>query len=136
MHILTNSVRSKIFDFNSFVSSIDIYKVMADPDSVPYDKDHGHNLTGDLRIIKSNRLRDLICKGPKSRESKAVDFALAIVSRESLTPLFYEDCIAYSLFQVLSTSPFPLLFLLSCLFGRMCHHATSNLLFCFIILWD
>ena len=33
-----------------------------------------HILTGDLRIIKSNKLRKLICKGPKYYESKAVDF--------------------------------------------------------------
>ena len=63
------------------VSSIDIDKFIASPCSCAgsrfIDKDHGHILKGDLHIIKSNFLRKLICKRPKYRESKTVDFTLA-----------------------------------------------------------
>ena len=38
------------------------------------DKDHGHILTGDMHIIKSNKQKKLICSGPTHRESKSVDF--------------------------------------------------------------
>ena len=59
---------------------------MAESDSIPChctgssftDKVHAHSLTGDLRIIKSNKLRKLNCKGPKYRESMAVEFSSAM----------------------------------------------------------
>ena len=31
--------------------------------------------------------------------------------------------------------PLPLLFLMHCFFGWMCHHTTSNVLFCLMIVW-
>lgn len=40
----------------------------------PIDKDHGHILGRDMRIIKNNSLKKLTGQGPKYRESKAVDF--------------------------------------------------------------
>ena len=38
------------------------------------DKHHGHIITGDLRLIKNNKLRKLFAKGPKYRETKFIDW--------------------------------------------------------------
>ena len=79
---LTNPVRNKIFNFNNFLSDLNIDTVLSDISSLPcdcqgsqyIDKDHGHILTGDLRIIQNNKLRKILCKGPKYRENKHIDF--------------------------------------------------------------
>ena len=41
------------------------------------DKDHGYISMDDLYIIKNNSWRNLICKGPKYHETKAVNFIKA-----------------------------------------------------------
>ena len=38
-------------------------------------KDRGHILTGDLRIIKNNRWRRITCKVPKYCENKNINFS-------------------------------------------------------------
>ena len=38
------------------------------------DPHHGHVVTGDLRIIKNDKLRKLFSKGPKYREKKTVNY--------------------------------------------------------------
>ena len=44
----------------------------------PYvNDDHGHIVTGDLRIIKNGKLRKLFIKGPKYREPSMIDFSKA-----------------------------------------------------------
>ena len=43
----------------------------------PIDKDHGHILGRDMRIMKNNSLKKLTGQVPKYRESKAVDFTSA-----------------------------------------------------------
>ena len=68
-----------------WLSRIYIYRVIANTNSLPccqagspfIHKDHGHILTGDLLIIKNNKLRKLTCKSPKHRHSKGVDFTSA-----------------------------------------------------------
>lgn len=66
---LATPICSEIFNFNFFVSSLDTDKFIADPDYLMCNcegllfihKDYRHNLTGDLRFIKSNKLKKLIC---------------------------------------------------------------------------
>ena len=61
---LKNTIRSKIFNFNKFVSSIDVDEFLRNPESIPceragsnfLDKHHGHILTGDLRIVSNKKL--------------------------------------------------------------------------------
>ena len=73
---LTNTIRSKLFNYKEFVQSIDIDAFLADQSSLPCDcdqssflnHDHGHIVTGDLNIITDLNLRNLISKGPKYRE--------------------------------------------------------------------
>ena len=86
---LSHNIGSKIFNFNKFVSSLNITEPINDLASFPCkcenspykDKHHGHVMTGDLGIIKNNKLRTLFAKGPKYREPKTLDWAKA---RESV----------------------------------------------------
>ena len=69
-------IRSKIFNHKKFVESLDINSFIQDENIIPCncenspykDSEHGHIITGDLRIIRNNKLRKLITKGPKYRE--------------------------------------------------------------------
>ena len=39
------------------------------------DPNHGHIVTGDIRIPQNNKLRKILCKGPKYREPVSVKFS-------------------------------------------------------------
>ena len=39
---------------------------------------HGHVITGDLRIVKNRKLRNLLSKGPKYREQNTIDWDLNV----------------------------------------------------------
>jgi len=74
---LTNSIRSKLFNYKKFVQGIDVDTFIANPSTLPcdcthssfIDHDHGHIISGDLSIVSDPKLRNLISKGPKYRES-------------------------------------------------------------------
>ena len=74
-------ISTKIFNFNKFVNSLDLDEFLANPNVLPCecenssfaDKHHRHIITGDLRLIGNNNLRKFFAKGPKFRESKAID---------------------------------------------------------------
>ena len=84
IYTLDPATGSKIFNFNKFVASLDVDRVLQDPTSLPcrctdspfIDHHHGHIISGDLRIIKNNQLRKLFAKGPKYRERKLVNWRL------------------------------------------------------------
>ena len=84
---LKPSIRSKIFNYKEFTSSIDVYN-NADVfpckcnDSYFLNSDHGHIVTGDLRIVGNGKLRKLFVKGPNYREPSIIDFEKA---EESIT---------------------------------------------------
>ena len=79
---LSQNIGSKIFNFNKFVSSLNITGSPNDLSALPCkcnnspytDQHHGHIMTGNLSLIKNNRLRALFSKGPKYREPKSVDW--------------------------------------------------------------
>ena len=79
---LHKTISSKIFNFKQFVSDLDVHEFVRNPSSIPCncegsefsDKHHKHIVTGDLRIVKSNKLRKLFVKGPKFRDKKPLDF--------------------------------------------------------------
>ena len=82
VYTLKPSIRSKIFNYKEFTNSIDVFdNVSTYPcscrDSSFVDIDHGHIVTGDLRIIQNNKLRKLFVKGPKYREPSLIDFSKA-----------------------------------------------------------
>ena len=73
---LTNSIRSKLFNYKDFVQNLDVDAFVEDNSTLPceclnspyVDPHHNHILTGDLNIISESKLRGLIAKGPKYRE--------------------------------------------------------------------
>ena len=73
---LTDTIRSKLFNYKKFVQSIDVDSFLSDDTILPCDcenspflnHDHGHIISGDLNIIPNLKLRNLISKGPKYRE--------------------------------------------------------------------
>ena len=79
---LDSAVGSKLFNFNKFVSSLDVDDFIKDPSKLPCNcgtssfsnSHHGHIISGDLRLITNNKLRKLFTKGPKYRERKMIDW--------------------------------------------------------------
>ena len=77
---LEKSIRSKIFNYKEVVQETDIDSFLEDPSLLPcscagssfIDTHHGHIITGDLRIVENNKLRKLLTKGPKFRESAGI----------------------------------------------------------------
>ena len=71
---------SKIFNFSSTLSDLDYHQFHNNPTQCECNtssylyQPYGHVITGDLSIIPSSKLRDLIAKGPKYREPCKVDW--------------------------------------------------------------
>ena len=73
---LTDTIRSKLFNYKEFVQSIDVDAFLADNSILPCDCEHssfvnghhGHVMSGDLNIVQDRKLRTLLAKGPKYRE--------------------------------------------------------------------
>ena len=74
-YTLSKPIYSKLFNHKKFVSEVNIEDFVEDNNIYPChcenspfkDKDHGHIITGDLRIVTNNKLRKIISKGPKYR---------------------------------------------------------------------
>ena len=79
---LTDSIRSKLFNYKDFVQTLNIDAFIEDNNTLPCDchnspftdSDHNHILTGDLNIISDSKLKALITKGPKCREPLPFSF--------------------------------------------------------------
>ena len=73
---LSNTIRSKLFNYKKFVQSIDVNSFLNDNTLFPCDcqnspfinQDHQHIITGNLEIVSDIKLRKLISKGPNYRE--------------------------------------------------------------------
>ena len=82
VYTLNPPISTSIFNFNKFVGSLNVANFMQDDSILPCqcanssfsDINHGHIISGDLRLIKNNKLRKLFAKGPKYRESKFIDW--------------------------------------------------------------
>ena len=79
---LTDSIRSKLFNYKDFVQTLNVDAFIEDNNTLPcdchnspfMDSDHNHILTGDLNIISDSKLKALITKGPKYREPLPFSF--------------------------------------------------------------
>ena len=80
---LSSTIRSKIFNYKETVNDIDINDQLTYGTKLPncdcqyspfVDSDHGHIVTGDLRIIENQHLRKLISKGPNYREPRNINW--------------------------------------------------------------
>ena len=82
VYTLEDSIHSKIFNYNKFVSKLDLNAFIEDETTLPcdcvnspfIDNDHGHVITGDLKIVTDLKLRNLLSKGPNHREPVQLDF--------------------------------------------------------------
>ena len=74
------TIGSKIFNYKKVVEGLETKTWNADDltcecsNSKLCDPDHGHIVTGNLNVITNNKLRSLLTKGPKYRESNKVDW--------------------------------------------------------------
>ena len=79
---LTKTIRSKIFNHKEFIKTLDPKDILDNINNLPCnctispfaDPNHGHIVTGDIRIVQNNKLRKLLCKGLKYREPVSVSF--------------------------------------------------------------
>ena len=72
------TIRNKIFNYKEtveeYVQGCELKMECNCSSSQFSDKDHGHVVTGDLHIIKNQKLRELFKKGPNYREKKAINW--------------------------------------------------------------
>ena len=84
VHCLKPSIRSRVLNYKKFVKNLDLKSFCRSQKSIPchcreyniyfVDPNAKHVLTGDLNIIKNNKLRKLLSKGPKYREPVKIDW--------------------------------------------------------------
>ena len=76
---LGNPIRNKIFNYKETVESISVQ----DPPNLSTcscnqsefkDPNHGHIVSGDLRIVEDDKLRKLLSNGPNFREPKSINY--------------------------------------------------------------
>ena len=78
---LNPPISIKFFNFNKRVSDLDLDLFLTNPYSQPSKcsnstfayRHHKHIVTGDLRIIRNNILKNLFIKRPKYREVRAIN---------------------------------------------------------------
>ena len=75
----TSTVARKIFNFAPALSNFNVSEYLSNPQTCQCKESkfcyepHGHVITGDLRVTENARLRELVAKGRKYRESNRVN---------------------------------------------------------------
>ena len=83
IYTLTKTIQSNMFNQEEFIKALDTKGIL---DNMNYlfcncttspftDPNHGHIVPGDIRIVQNNKLRKLLCKGPKYGEPVSVNFS-------------------------------------------------------------
>ena len=83
VYTLTKTIRSKIFSHKKIIKTLDISDILGNMNNLPCncttspftDPNLGHIVTGDIHIAQNNKLRKLLCKGPKYREPVPINFS-------------------------------------------------------------
>ena len=83
VYTLTKTIQSKIFNHKEFIKTLDTEDSLDNMNNLscncttsPFtDPNHGHVVTGEIRIFRNNKLRKLLCKGPKYREPVSANFS-------------------------------------------------------------
>ena len=73
VYTLNKTIRSKIFKHKEFIKTLDTKDILDNMNNLlcncttsPFnDPNNGHIVTGDIHIVQNNKLRRLLCKGPK-----------------------------------------------------------------------
>ena len=74
----TSTVASKIFNFAPALSNLNVADYLSNPqtwqckESKFCYKQHGHVITGDVRVIENAKLREPVAKGPQYREENQI----------------------------------------------------------------
>ena len=83
VYTLTKTIRSKIFNHKEFIKTLDTKDILDNMNNLPCncttspftDPNHGHIVSGDIRIVQNNKLRKLLWEGPKYREPVSINFS-------------------------------------------------------------
>ena len=104
---LGKTIRNDILNYKEAVNSIYTddeasYSINTDQcdceTSIFCDPDHKHVITGDLRLVKNNKLRKLMTKGPNYREPRSLNFSKAFHEiSDSLTTFIRNNTIKYNM---------------------------------------
>ena len=77
----TNNVANKLFNFSPTLSSnLDITNYLSNPQHCQCNtskfchEQHGHVITGDLKVIENVKLRELVAKEPKYRKPNKINW--------------------------------------------------------------
>ena len=76
-------MRSKIVNHKEFIKTLDTKDILDSMNNLPCnyttspftDPNHGYIVSGYIRIVQNNKLRTLLCKGPKYREPVSINFS-------------------------------------------------------------
>ena len=109
---LSKTIRSKIYNYKQTIRNIDVDEFLTDPSILPCtcehspftDNHHGHIITGDLDIVADEKLRKLLSKGPKYRESENICWnkvrtSLLSSIDESIKKWSKLDCVSASVYS-------------------------------------
>ena len=80
---LTKTIRSKIINHKEFIKTLDTKDILDNMNNLPCngttspftDAKHEHIVSENIRIVQNNKLRKLLCKGPKYREPVPINFS-------------------------------------------------------------
>ena len=83
VYTLTKTIRPKIFNHKKFRKTLDTKGILDNMNNLPYncttspftDPNHGHIVTGDIRIVQNNKLKKPLCKGLKYKEPVSINFS-------------------------------------------------------------
>ena len=80
VYTLTKTIRTKIINHKEFIKTLDTKDILDNMNNLPCncttspftDAKHGH-ISENIRIVQNNKLRKLLCKGPKYREPVSIN---------------------------------------------------------------
>ena len=99
VYTLTKTMRSKIFNHEEFVKTLDTKDILDNMYNLPCncttssftDPNHGKIVTGGIRIVQNNTLRKLLCEGLKYREQVSVNFSNGKTEIKNCLIKFYSE---------------------------------------------
>ena len=101
VYALPKTIPSKIFNHEEFIRTLDTKGILDNMNNLPCncttspfaDPNNGYIVTGDIRIVQNNKLRKLLCKGPKYREPVSINFSNCKTEiKDSLTKFSSNRC--------------------------------------------
>ena len=101
VYTLTKTIRSEILNHKEFIETLDTKTILDNMNNLPCngttspftDPNPEHIVTGDIHIVQNNKLRKLLCKGPKYREPVSINFSNCKTGiKDSLTKFSSNSC--------------------------------------------